>query len=1028
MAGGSMPVNANGKRRVELLLKRLGYTRQAGWIDASAFAETPTHRFAMLQAKHEMSVIGAFCLKSPNGAAGASVTPLVYVALARDGDSAEEVHRKIWSQGLAPFSIIVMPERVAVCSGFSYSHRNWKSGVYWFTWDEIETLPSDTARAVDIVYAAAELWDLRAIRLKTSLFWREHEVNVDGRVDRRLLANLNNLSGMLICGKGVSRRISPTAANGLIGRFLYVFFLADRGIIDQDWVNERGHEAIRLEEQEVDWPGTDTWSFLDDLDSIFNGSIFPLTDKDRTEIDESHINLVRRVMKHGAQPTVEGGVQLSFLDIYYGALRTETLSVVYEQFLENLHPDERRRVGAFYTPPYLVDFMLDRIEEVRPFEDGTTVLDPAAGSGVFLVAVYRRLIEKWLLENRGDSESVDVLRGLLIRNIFGVERNADACHVAAFSLYLTMLDYADPRDLSRITAGEEPEKIFPELVGANLSDTDFFSDELKHRDLPERVECVVGNPPWQKLDILESEAAEKWRSRQGRDVPIGRHQIAELFAWKAIREHLQPDGVLGLLLPAKTFVNPTAWKFRRALGEKFTVLGVANFSHFRHRLFARALQAAAAVFVRKAVPSTRTRTWVCSPMSIGQPIARQGYPWTFIFDRADVRYFRQERLSQVQRGWFEALMLRPVDRQIREFLEDAAALGKVSLLGSLCKSMGADIRRGGNPEETGVSRRYLVAAVDAREDTLDFFGSGNGYMSGVRLQLEGMTLPPSQRVKVLEPYRHQFLGNVLLVPRSFKEIAYVEPPLAFTSNIMSVFFAKDAGEVTARERQFLKAVGAYLRSPMGQYLVATTGRRWLMDRRNIEPRDLAEFPIPFVGLEDSRIDEVVSDEGQELECEFWRMLGLSRALEAAIKEFLAFRVGFQDGGVPEAALTSPNRKMIGRYERSLRANLDQLIGRRRAFSVASRVDKARGVAAVVARFDGKSDVWEPDEAGRLCDTALQRYQASEANAFSDSLHVALDDERNTVAFVKPLEYFRWTIDGAFADSRQMINVFATDTR
>ena len=112
MAGVRMPVSANGKRRAERLLKRLGYTRQAGWIDASAFAKMPTHRFAMLQAKREMSVIGAFCLKSPNGGAGASVTPLVYVALARDGDSAKEVHRKIWSQGLVPFGIIVMPEEV----------------------------------------------------------------------------------------------------------------------------------------------------------------------------------------------------------------------------------------------------------------------------------------------------------------------------------------------------------------------------------------------------------------------------------------------------------------------------------------------------------------------------------------------------------------------------------------------------------------------------------------------------------------------------------------------------------------------------------------------------------------------------------------------------------------------------------------------------------------------------------------------------------------------------------------------------
>ena len=1023
-----MPASANGKRLVERLLDRLGYTRQAGWIDASAFAETPTHRFAMLQAMREMSVIGAFCLKSRNHWESASVTPLVYVALVPDSDSAEEVHKKIWSQGLAPFGIIIMPEDVVLCSGFSYSHRDWKSRVRWFSWDEIETLPLDTAISVDIDHGAAELWDLRAIRLRTSLFWREHEVNVDGRVDKRLLANLNNLSRMLIYGKGVSRRISSAAANGLIGRFLYVFFLSDRGIINQDWMNERGHVTISLEEQDADWPRTDTWSFLDDLDSIFNGSIFPLTAKDRFEIDASHINLVRRVMKHGDQPNDQGGIQLSFLDIYYGALRTETLSVVYEQFLENLKPGERRRVGAFYTPPYLVDFMLDRVEEIRTFQDGTTVLDPAAGSGVFLVAAYRRLIERWLLEKKSHSESVDVLRNLLIRNIFGVESNSDACHVAAFSLYLTMLDYADPRDLSRITGGEDPDKVFPELVGANLCDTDFFSEEMKNGTLPERVMCVVGNPPWQKLDILGSIDADEWRSRQGKGVPIGRNQVAELFIWKALREHLQQDGVLGLLLPAKTFVNPSSWKFRRALGQEYTVVGVANLAHFRHRLFAKAQQAAAAVFMRRVFPSARTRTWVCSPMSIGQPIAQNGYPWTFMFDRSDVRYFRQERLSKVRRGWFEALMLRPVDRQIREFLEDSAAIGKVSLLGSLCKSVGAEIRRGGNPSETGVARRHLLASVEEDEGRLDFFGGGNGYVSGVQQQLQRMALPASERRRISKSYQHQFLGNVLLVPRSFKGITFAERPVAYTSNIMSIFFEKDANEVTAREQRLLRAVGAYLRSPMGQYLVATTGRRWLMDRRNIEPGDLAEFPVPFVGLDDSRIDEAVSDEGEEYDCEYWRMLGLSRELEAAIQEFLAFRIGFKDGGVPELALTSPSREMVSRYERSLKANLNQLIGGREAFSVASQIDKARGVAAVVARFSGTNGGWRPEEADSLCVRVLQRYQESEANTFSDSLNVVLDEERNAISFVKPLEYFRWTIDGAFSDSRQMMNVLVTDTR
>ena len=59
---------------------------------------------------------------------------------------------------------------------------------------------------------------------------------------------------------------------------------------------------------------------------------------------------------------------------------------------------------------------------------------------------------------------------------------------------------------------------------------------------------------------------------------------------------------------------------------------------------------------------------------------------------------------------------------------------------------------------------------------------------------------------------------------------------------------------------------------------------------------------------------------------------------------------------------------------------------------------------------------------------MLRYETSEANAFSDSVNVVLDEGANAVSFVKPLEYFRWTIDGAFSDSRQMMNVLVTDTR
>ena len=140
----------------------------------------------------------------------------------------------------------------------------------------IDDLPRAQTNSGMLVDTVADLWDLRAIRLRASLFWRDHAIDVAGRVDQRLLASLDALSHVLIQGAGVSRKLSAGAANGLIGRFLYVYFLADRGTIHQNWVAARKHGAINLTERRTDWPADATWSFFDDLNSILNGSIFPM--------------------------------------------------------------------------------------------------------------------------------------------------------------------------------------------------------------------------------------------------------------------------------------------------------------------------------------------------------------------------------------------------------------------------------------------------------------------------------------------------------------------------------------------------------------------------------------------------------------------------------------------------------------------------------------------------------------------------------------------------------------------------------
>ena len=108
----------------------------------------------------------------------------------------------------------------------------------------------------------------------------------------------------------------------------------------------------------------------------------------------------------------------------------------------------------------------------------------------------------------------------------------------------------------------------------------------------------------------------------------------------------------------------------------------------------------------------------------------------------------------------------------------------------------------------------------------------------------------------------------------------------------------------------------------------------------------------------------------------------------------------------------------------LKRSLDGLIGRPGAFSVASRIDEPAGIGAVAAHYrESRDRPGEEDAPASLCKIALASYESSSANSFSDSLSAAYDGPTASVTFIKPLEFFRWTVDSAFADGRRMTNAF-----
>ena len=175
--------------------------------------------------------------------------------------------------------------------------------------------------------------------------------------------------------------------------------------------------------------------------------------------------------------------------IIYRDLDVEELGAVYEQVLD-YEPDAgaltrtrdiRKSTGAFYTPRALTAHLVR--ETLRPLIADKSagdilrlrVLDPAMGSGAFLVAACVQLAEaaeaalvregQWHRSDVTAADRIALRREVAQRCLFGVDLNPTAVQVARLSLWLTTLAADKPLTFldHRLVAGNS-------LVGASLSD------------------------------------------------------------------------------------------------------------------------------------------------------------------------------------------------------------------------------------------------------------------------------------------------------------------------------------------------------------------------------------------------------------------------------------------------------------------------------------------------------------------------------------------------------------------------------
>ncbi|MDO8465768.1 MAG: N-6 DNA methylase [Gallionella sp.] len=373
-------------------------------------------------------------------------------------------------------------------------------------------------------------------------------------VDSAFLEEIENWRNLLahniaLRNDSLSQRELNFAVQQTIDRIIFLRICEDRGIEPygrlmalQNGVNVYG----RLREM------------FRDADDRYNSGLFHFKrEKGRAEApDELTLKL-----EIDDKPLKEIFKNLYYPDCPYefSVLGADILGSVYEQFLGKVirltagnravvedKPEVKKAGGVFYTPAYIVQYIVQhtvgKLLEGKTLKQaaGLAILDPACGSGSFLIGAYQYLLD-WHLaryieegaEKHSKGKAARIRPGaqntwrlttsekkrILLEHIYGVDIDAQAVEVTKLSLLLKMLEGESDQTLtSQMKLFHE--RILPDLerniqCGNSLIGPDFYDGQLDLDDeAAQRInvfdwqaafpqifkaggfDAVIGNPPY----------------------------------------------------------------------------------------------------------------------------------------------------------------------------------------------------------------------------------------------------------------------------------------------------------------------------------------------------------------------------------------------------------------------------------------------------------------------------------------------------------------------------------------------------
>ncbi len=318
----------------------------------------------------------------------------------------------------------------------------------------------------------------------------------------------------------------------------------------------------------------------------------------------------------------------------FADIKVEILGDAYERFLGKVlrpqgrgatieeKPEVRKAGGVYYTPRYIVDYIVEQTVG-RQLEGKTPAqvaklhfLDPACGSGSFLIRVYERVMEHHLrhftqrvseagagkerpdtavaplLSRHKDDFYIDLVgnvrlttrlkRQILQNNVYGVDIDAQAVEVTQLSLYLKMLEGENRESLHHQTKDLfKKEALLPPLdqnikCGNSLIGSDFSLDPAELVRINafdwdvgfEKImasggfDAVVGNPPWIDLKGFDPTQIDYFFKRY--DTSENRMNVYSTFMHRSL-DLVRAHGFYGVITPSSYLTQSSYTQLRSRL-------------------------------------------------------------------------------------------------------------------------------------------------------------------------------------------------------------------------------------------------------------------------------------------------------------------------------------------------------------------------------------------------------------------------------------------------------------------------------